>query len=88
MQSGWLVFQNDVEGVNNTRNPSEYSQKDVDAQILIAAAFHEHTEWGKDDSTDELEDVAESKSHCRLIDVVCSDVQPKKLSWSPLYTFS
>lgn len=52
--------------MDNTWDPSEYGQKDVDEKVLIAASLHEDAEGGKDDSCNKFENVAKCKGHVCL----------------------
>jgi len=41
---GVLIFQDDVKGVDDSRNPTKDCQKDVDEKVCTATPFEEHTE--------------------------------------------
>lgn len=46
---GILVFKNDVEGVDDTREPTQTSQHDVDEKVHVASSFKKDSERRKDD---------------------------------------
>jgi hypothetical protein len=53
-----LVFEDDVQSVNQTGNPTEQGQRDVDEQVNTTAALEEDTQRGQDNGKDNLADVA------------------------------
>jgi len=58
------IFQDNVKGVNDARNPAKDGQKDVDPEVCIAASFKEHTERWYEDGNKDLADIGCGKSHC------------------------
>ena len=49
---------NDLQGMDNTRNVTQYCQEDVDEEVGIATALEEDTERWEDDREDNLADIA------------------------------
>ena len=62
-----LKLENDVNGVDNTRNVPQNRQQDVDEEISIAAALEEHAQGRQEDGEDELDDVASGEGHCCVL---------------------
>jgi len=58
-----LVFQDDVQSVNNARNVTQDCQQDVDEQVCTATTLKENTQRWQKDSKDDLADVACSERH-------------------------
>jgi hypothetical protein len=52
-----LVFENNVACVDDTRDPSQDGQTDVDQEIGTTSALQEDTQRGEDDGEDDLADV-------------------------------
>lgn len=48
-----------IHGVNDTRNPTQDGQTDVDEEVGAASALQEDTQRGQDEGQDELADVTE-----------------------------
>jgi len=57
------ILQDDVKGVDDTRNVTKDGQEDVDQEIRIAAALEEDTNRRDDDRKYDLDDVASSERH-------------------------
>jgi len=51
------IFQNDIESMNDPWKPSQNCEQDVDEEVSIAPSLEEDTEWWKDESEDDLDDV-------------------------------
>lgn len=49
--------------MNNSRNVTQKSQKDVEEEGAPASRFKEHTQWREDDRGNEFDDIATGKSH-------------------------
>ena len=49
---------NDLQGMDNTRNVTQYCQEDVDEEVGIATALEEDTERRENDGEDNLADIA------------------------------
>jgi len=58
-----LVFEDDVQGMDDARDVTEKSQADVDKKVGPAAALEEDAERRQDDGEDDFEDVAWGESH-------------------------
>jgi hypothetical protein len=58
-----LVFEDDVQSVNQTGNPTEQGQRDVDEQVNTTAALEEDTQRGQDNGKDNLADVGSGERH-------------------------
>jgi len=58
-----LVFENDVQGVDDARDITQDRQEDVDEQVGSATALKEDAQWREKDSEDDLADVACGESH-------------------------
>ena len=58
-----LVLQDDVQGVDDTRQVPENGQQDVDEQVGTAATLQEDTQRREDDSKNDLADVAGGERH-------------------------
>lgn len=43
-RDGTSIFQDDVKGMDDSRNPTKDCQKDVDEKVCITTPFKEHTE--------------------------------------------
>lgn len=53
-----LVFEDDVQGVDETGDETQDGQGDVDEEVDAAAALEEDTQGREDDGEDDLADVA------------------------------
>lgn len=61
---GWgLVFQNDVEGVEDTGNITKDGQENVEAQITAASLFQKDTKRGEEDGKNDFANVASCEGH-------------------------
>jgi len=60
---GRSILQNDVQGVDDTRNVTQDGKQDVDKEISTASTLEEDTERWEDDREDDLEDVGAGESH-------------------------
>lgn len=49
--------------MNNSRNVTQKSQKDIEEEGASAARFKEHTQWREDDRGNEFDDIATGESH-------------------------
>ena len=49
---------NDLQGMDDTRNITQYCQENVDEEIGIATALEENTKRREEDGEDDLADVA------------------------------
>lgn len=58
-----LVFENNVQGVNDAWNVPKDGQKDVDQEVCAAATFKENSERWEDDRNDDLDDVGSGERH-------------------------
>ncbi len=58
--------------MDDTRNVTQYCQKDVDKEVGIASALEEDTEGREDDSEDDLADVATVMARSALISMYSS----------------
>jgi len=52
-----LVFQDDVERVDDARNVAEDGEEDVDAKVGSASTLKEYTQRGDEDGKEDLADV-------------------------------
>lgn len=59
-----LVFENNVQSMNDTRDPTQDGQTDVDEQISSTSSLEEDTEGREDDRKKDLADVRSSERHC------------------------
>ncbi|EHA23142.1 hypothetical protein ASPNIDRAFT_37167 [Aspergillus niger ATCC 1015] len=46
-----------VQGMNDTREPTQDCQTDVDQEISTASSLQENTQWRQDDRKDDLADI-------------------------------
>lgn len=53
-----------IQSVDDTGNPAQDGQTDVDEEISTAAALQEDTQRGQDDRKDDLADVTVSRISC------------------------
>lgn len=58
-----LVFKDDVNRVDNTRDPTQDGQADVDQEVRATSALQEDTQRGQDEGQDDLADVWSSERH-------------------------
>jgi len=58
-----LVLQNDVQGVDDTRQVTEDGQQNVDPEISGASSLKENSQRWKDDGNDDLADVGSGERH-------------------------
>jgi len=58
-----LIFENDVQSVQDTRQVTQDGQQDVDEEIGTAAALQEDTQRREDDGKNDLADIAGSERH-------------------------
>ncbi|ODQ77136.1 hypothetical protein BABINDRAFT_163862 [Babjeviella inositovora NRRL Y-12698] len=59
-----LVFENDVQCVNNTRDVTQNGKKNVKKQGTTTTNFQEYTKRRENDSKEDFKDVGASESHC------------------------
>jgi phosphoribosylaminoimidazole-succinocarboxamide synthase len=52
------LIADDVHGVDNTRNPTQDGQTDVDEEVSTASSLKEDSKRGEDEGEDKLADVA------------------------------
>ena len=62
----------DLQGMDDTRNVTQYCQEDVDQEVGIATALEEDTERRKDDGENDLADVATVRATLVMILVYSS----------------
>jgi len=58
-----LVFQDDIQSVDDSGNVTKDCQEDVDEEISTASALEEDTERWQDDGENDLADVAGGERH-------------------------
>merc|ERR1712070_404348 len=56
--SRYLVFEDDVQGVDDTGDVTQDGEQDVDEEVGTASALEEDTDGRQDDGEDDLDDVA------------------------------
>lgn len=61
--SGTLVLEDDIQGMDDTRNITQYCQENVDEEVGIATALEKNTKRREEDGEDDLADVACSEWH-------------------------
>lgn len=59
-----LVLEDDVEGVDDTRDETQDGQGDVDEQVDTAAALEEDTQRREEEGKDDFANVGSSEGHC------------------------
>jgi len=57
------IFQNDVQGMDDTRNVTQDRQQNVDQDISTTSSLQEDTDGWEDDGEDDLNDVACGERH-------------------------
>lgn len=65
---GCLVFEDDVDCMDDTRNPTKNGQTDVDEEISTASCLKEHSKRGEDEGENKLANVRGSERHCEFAD--------------------
>ena len=58
VHSKMKIYVSDLQGMNNTRNITQYCQENVDEEVGIATALKENTKRRQEDGEDDLADVA------------------------------
>jgi len=58
-----LIFQDDVERVDDSGDVAQDGQEDVDEQVSAASPLEENTEGGEDDGKNYLANVARGERH-------------------------
>jgi len=58
-----LVFQNDVQSVDDTGDVTQDCKNDVDKEVSIATALEEDTDWWQEDGEEDLADVGSGERH-------------------------
>lgn len=62
-----LILEYDVEGVNDTGNPTQDGQTDVDQKISTTSSLKENTQRRQDDRKQDLANVRSSERHLDLV---------------------
>lgn len=57
MKSFFLILQDDVQSVNDTRNVTQNCQQDVDPEINSTSSLQEDTKWWDEDGKEDLDDI-------------------------------
>jgi len=63
------VLQNNVQGMDDTRDVAKDCQEDVDQKITVAATFEEDTQGREDDGNNNFEDIRCFERHFEGIDL-------------------
>lgn len=58
-----LVLEYDVQSVNDTRDPTQDGQTDIDEEISTASPLKENTQGREDDREEDLADIRSSERH-------------------------
>lgn len=58
-----MMVDDQIDGMDDTRNQSQHSQKNVDEQWHGAAIVQEHCNWRQEQCEDDLSDLCASQSH-------------------------
>lgn len=63
---GHRIFR-DLQGMNNTRDITKYSEENIDQEVGVAATFEKDTKRRDEDGEDDLADVTISRTQSALI---------------------
>lgn len=63
-----LMFEYNVDGVDDTRDPTQDRQTDVDEEISTASSLKEDSKRRKNEGEDELANIRGSERHFELVD--------------------
>jgi hypothetical protein len=62
------MFEYNVDGVDDTRDPTQDRQTDVDEEISTTSSLKEDSKRGKNEGEDELANIRGSERHFELVD--------------------
>jgi len=62
-----LILENNIQGMENTRNITQYSQEDVDNEVTTASALEEYSDGREEDGDKNLDDVRTGKRHVERV---------------------